>query len=112
MEQQYFEAVEETMVDAAQIFASLAELGVSETGEIDTEVLKKTFTKARRREFSAQIYGHLKKSVTMHVYIIKADGMVIYDSNGGRMEGQDYSEFNDFIRTMEGRLRRALVEIG
>ena len=39
----------------------------------------------------------------MHVYVTDARGIVIYDSNGGRTEGQDNSAYNDFIRTMSGK---------
>jgi two-component system sensor histidine kinase CreC len=72
IEQQYFEAVEEPMVDAAHLFASLAELSVTPDGTINTDTLRETFTRARNRQFEAQIYGHLKKAVTMHVYVTDA----------------------------------------
>ena len=103
VEQQYFEAVEEPMVDAAHLFASLAELGVSDDGKIDVSNLRETFARAKRREIEAQIYGHLKTAVTMNVYVTDAQGIVLYDSDGGRAEGQDFSSYNDFIRTMGGR---------
>ncbi|MFT5104692.1 MAG: two-component system sensor histidine kinase CreC, partial [Pseudoalteromonas tetraodonis] len=103
VEQQYLEAVEEPMVDAAHLFASLAELNLTADGEIKVDTLRETFSHARKREFEAQIYGHLKKAVTMHLYITDAQGTVVYDSNGGREEGQDYSNYNDFIRTMDGK---------
>ena len=103
IEQQYLEAVEEPMVDTAHLFASLAEQSVSADGTIDVTILRETFARAREREFEAQIYGHLKTDVTMNVYVADANGIVLYDSNDGRAEGEDYSEFNDFIRTMDGK---------
>jgi two-component system sensor histidine kinase CreC len=103
VEQQYFEAVEEPMVDAAHLFASLAEQGLSADGQISVDTLRGTFSRARDRQIRAQIYGHLKTAVTMNVYITDAQGIVLYDSDGGRAEGQDYSSYNDFIRTMDGK---------
>ncbi len=103
IERQYFEAVEEPMVDAAHLFASLAEQGVSADGTIKVDALRETFARAQSREIKAQIYGHLKTAVTMNVYITDAQGIVLFDSDGGKAEGQDYSAYNDFIRTMDGK---------
>ena len=103
VEQQYLEAVEEPMVDAAHLFAALVEQGIAADGTIDVETLRETFARARGRELEAQIYGHLKTGVTMNVYVTDAKGIVLYDSDDGRAEGQDYSIYNDFIRTMDGK---------
>ncbi len=103
VEQQYFEAVEETMVDAANLFAALAEQGVSDDGEIDTDALRGTFTSAKERQLDAKIYEHFKPAVTLNVYVLGEEGTVLYDSDDGKAEGEDYSKFNDFIRTMDGK---------
>ena len=103
VEQQYFEAVEETMVDAANLFAALAEQSVDAEGKIDTATLGATFSRAKERQLNARIYELNKTSVTMNVYVLDRDGTVLYDSDGGKAEGKDYSRFNDFIRTMEGK---------
>lgn len=102
IERQYFEAVEEPMVDASHLFASLVEQSVFPDGSIDVTTLRKTFERAKGRKFEAQIYGHLKTAVTMNVYVTDAEGIVLYDSDGGRAEGRDYSFYNDFTRTMKG----------
>ena len=103
IEQQYLEAIEEPMVDVAHLFAALAEQHVDpNTGTINTDTLRETFDRAKARGFKAQIYGHLKTAVTMNVYVTDRDGIVLYDSDGGRAEGEDYSAYRDFNATMKG----------
>ena len=84
-------------------FEFAAERSVTADGKIDTTSLRETFERALDRKFEAQIYGHLKTAVTMNVYVTDADGIVLYDSDGGKAEGKDYSKFNDVIRTMNGK---------
>ena len=103
VEQQYYEAVEETMVDAAHLFAALAEQGVGEDGKIEIDTLRDTFNTAKSRQLNARIYDHLKTAVTMNVYVLDEKGIVLYDSDGGKAEGEDYNMFNDYILTMDGK---------
>ena len=48
VERQYLEAVEEPMVDAAHLFASVAEQSIDEDGAIDTTLLREAFGAAGR----------------------------------------------------------------
>jgi two-component system, OmpR family, sensor histidine kinase CreC len=95
VEPQTFQATEEVMVDAAHLFAELAAKG-------DRESLRAAFDAAHRRKFEARIYDHLKREVGIHVYLTDAEGIVIFDSDYGRREGEDYSDRRDVARTLRG----------
>ena len=86
------------MVDAANLFAALAEHRPSTPdGEIDTGILRETFTRARNAPAQTRrSTSHLKTAVTMNVYVLDGDGTVIYDSDGGKAEGEDYSRVQRF----------------
>ncbi len=96
----YLETMEASMVDTATILASL----VSEEGAdggIETATLRETFARANKRRFRAKIYEVLKTRLDMRVYVIDADGTVLFDSDG-RAEGEDFSQWNDVIRCLRG----------
>ncbi|MEZ5299715.1 MAG: two-component system sensor histidine kinase CreC [Verrucomicrobiales bacterium] len=103
VESQYLQAAEEPMVDMAHLFAAQAEAAFAQTGSLMPELLQDAFEGARKRAFSAQVYDMRKTGIDTHAYIAGADGIVLYDSNGGRSEGKDLSEFNDIMRTLGGR---------
>ena len=90
VERQYLEAAEEPMVDTAQIFAALLEQYVDENGALDLATIRRAFAAARTRKFSAQIYNLTKTSVTTNIYVTDRRGIVLYDSEGGAAEKQDY----------------------
>jgi len=94
-------AMEETMVDAATVLASLVESRLEEEGLAGGD-LREAFERARERVLSARIYEHTKTRLNLRVYITDADGIVVYDSDDGRDEGRDYSRWNDVLRTLRG----------
>lgn len=98
---QFRKATEEPLVDASRILASFAAT-TSRNGEVDVTSFRKAFNDACSRPFSADIYGFLKTCVDYRVYITDVSGKVIYDSFGGRDEGEDYSKWNDVKRTLDG----------
>jgi len=94
-------AAEEAMVDTACILASLLESSASMT--IDTTDLRAALDKAYRRTFLAQIYEIEKQNVQLRVYVTDGQGLVIFDSDNGRDEGKDYSQWNDVYLTIRGK---------
>lgn len=97
----YLEAMEETMVDTATIFASLAETQMT-AGALNTTDLRAAFDRAGKKRFSATIYEVTKTQLNMRVYVTDRDGIVVFDSDNGLAEGKDYSRWNDVARTMHG----------
>lgn len=98
----YLEAEEETMVDIANVLASIAEQ--SWTGnQTDFTSLRAAYNSARERKFSAHIYEVTKSSLDLHVYATDASGRVVFDSNDGKAVGADYSRFNDVYLTLRGK---------
>ena len=102
VEPQTFQATEEMMVDTANLLAELVgrDAGIE---NLDRESLHKAFDATRRRQLSVRIFEHPKNEVGLHAYITDANGIVIFDSDGGRREGLDYSRKRDVARTLDGR---------
>lgn len=103
LESQTFQATEETMVDAAHLFASAAEASLT-SAELTPEVLdafQVLYGKARSRTFEAQIFITTKTRVSLDCYLTDREGMVLFDSQGTRT-GQDLSQFNDVYETRLG----------
>jgi two-component system sensor histidine kinase CreC len=102
VQRQYFEAVEEPMVDMAQLFATLIEQQVPADGTIDITTLRRAWKDAHERQFSARIYSVTKTAVNAQLYVTDRQGLVLFDSDGGRAEGQDYHERLDVGLTLAG----------
>lgn len=101
VERQYLEAAEVPMVDAANILASIVE---QELDAPDREsVLREAFKGAKSRTFEARIYNVLKRDVDMNFYVTDDKGVVLFDSNDGKLEGTDLSRYHDVMRTLNGR---------
>lgn len=101
IERQYSQASEEPLVDVAHLLASLLEEDVRE-GKIDAQRFRDAFAAAYRREFLARIYQLEKTKIHTHVYVADAAGTVVFDSDGGTREGQDYSRYNDVYLATRG----------
>jgi two-component system sensor histidine kinase CreC len=102
VEPQTFQATEESMVDAAHLFAEIAEPYLRDHSR-DFTTLRSAFTEAHQRRFSALIFEHEKRLVGLHLYVTDATGRVLFDTDGGRREGLDYSHRRDVSLTLEGR---------
>jgi len=98
----YMQSIEEPMVDFAHLLATIIETEIRD-GRIDPARFRDSFQRARTRQFSAQIYSKRKTTLDLHVYVTDAAGIVIFDSNDGQIEGQDYSRFNDVYLTLRGK---------
>ncbi|MEN8713822.1 MAG: two-component system sensor histidine kinase CreC [Verrucomicrobiales bacterium] len=101
IEKQYSQASEEPLVDFAHLFASLLEQDMKE-GKIDETKFREGFSNAYRREFLAKIYQIRKSKIHTNVYVTDENGIVIFDSENGLREGEDYSEYNDVFLARKG----------
>jgi two-component system sensor histidine kinase CreC len=97
----YLKSMEESLVDTSAVLASLLEERVKD-GEVDVGEFRRAMRGASRRKISARIYDMMKQHVDLRVYVTDRKGKVIFDSDGGRDEGEDYSEWNDVLLTLRG----------
>lgn len=101
IELRYRESTEEPLVDTARVLASMAAASSSD-GQVDVDLFKTGFENVLQQQFSAQIFGLLKTHVDIHVYITNQHGQVIFDSDYGWDEGEDYSLWRDVFYTLQG----------
>ena len=97
----YREATEEPLVDIAVLVASFLSREM-EGVRIRIEPLRAAVERAEGEPIAAEIYDLLKTDFGMRIYVTDRDGIVIYDSDGGRDEGEDYSRWNDVYLTLRG----------
>jgi two-component system, OmpR family, sensor histidine kinase CreC len=102
VEPQTFQATEEVMVDVANLLAELVEDDMGERN-FDPAALRRTFDGAHGRVFEARIFDHMKRKVGVNVYLTDSAGVVLFDSDQGRREGEDMSARLDVARTLAGR---------
>lgn len=81
VERQYFEAIEEPMVDVANILAEILAAQV-EDGVLKPVAVESAIRAAHQRTLNAQIYNRTKTRVDMQVYVTDAEGRVLFDSAG------------------------------
>ena len=78
----YRESAEESLVDTANLLATLLERQAY-AGVIQTQELERTLEHLAKRPLDARIFQIEKKSVVLHVYVTDALGTVLYDSAAG-----------------------------
>lgn len=98
----YMKSMEESLIDTATLLASQLSTRVAGP-EIPVGDLRTAFDHAYRREFSAWVYDLEKKRINIRVYVTDRKGIVLFDSDGGKDEGKDYSRWNDVRFTLAGR---------
>lgn len=101
VERQYSQAAEEPLVELAHLFASLIEQDI-DGGAIDPGRFRAAFRQAHDRRFLATIYNLEKTTIATHVYVTDRNGVVIFDSDEGRREGENYADYNDVFLTLRG----------
>jgi len=94
------QAMESTLVDAANVLAEMAAADVK-AGTIGNGSFTRNLAKARQRDLKAMVWRFPKRSLDYRVTITDARGIVIYDSLG-RDVGRDNSRWNDVYRTLRG----------
>lgn len=100
----YRESAEESLVDTANLVASLVEQDVQ--GEtIDAARLAPLLDTLYARQFDAQIYGLRKTRVDLHLYVTDAQGRVLFDASRDYRDlhkGQDFVDWRDVRYTLDG----------
>lgn len=81
VERQYFEAVEEPMVDVANILAEIL-AAQAQDGVMQPAAVEAAIRAAQQRKLNAWIYSRNKTQVDMQVYVTDARGFVLFDSAG------------------------------
>jgi two-component system sensor histidine kinase CreC len=93
LDPRYRESAEESLVDTANLLATLLELRTY-NGIIPTDELERTLNHLARRPVYARIFDIEKTAVDLHVYVTDRDGVVLFDSKG-RDVGTDYFAWRD-----------------
>jgi len=94
------QAMESTLVDAANVLAVMAADDLKH-GRIADGVFVSDLRRAAARELDARIWQFPKRRIDYRVMITDAQGIVVYDSEG-RDLGRDNSRWNDVYRTLRG----------
>ncbi|WP_326533069.1 two-component system sensor histidine kinase CreC [Pseudorhodoferax sp.] len=100
----YRESAEESLVDTANLMASLIEQDLR-GDTIDPARLGPLLQTLYARQFDAEIYGLRKTRVDLRVYVTDADGRVIFDADRartGRHLGENFVEWRDVRYTLDG----------
>ena len=100
LDPRYRESAEESLVDTANLLATLLERSAY-NGIILTEELDRTLAHLKRRPIYARIFDIEKTQVDLHVYVTDRNGIVLFDSRG-RDVGADYLAWRDVQLTLEG----------
>jgi len=95
------QATEEAMVDTSQLLAEMVQNDMAR-GKLDTTRLRQAFDGTHRRKLNAWIYKLHKQHVYLDAYLTDEKGIVIFDSDGGKREGKDYSRLKDVKDTLAG----------
>src|SRR5688572_10937030 len=100
------QAMEDTLVDTANVLAELATDDLV-AGRINDGNFARRVRALRGRDFGAEIWGFGKRASNYRLYVTDARGIVVFDSDavdgkGGHL-GHDYSRWNDVFLTLRGR---------
>ncbi|MEN5426643.1 two-component system sensor histidine kinase CreC [Stenotrophomonas pennii] len=94
------QAMESTLVDAANVLAELAAPELK-AGTLARGGFTSSLARAQRRDPKAMVWRFPKRALDYRVTITDAKGIVLYDSLG-RDVGRDNSRWNDVHRTLRG----------
>ncbi|MBI5278904.1 MAG: two-component system sensor histidine kinase CreC [Burkholderiales bacterium] len=100
LDPRYRESAEESLVESAQVMASLVEQDLKD-GAIDVSRLQPLFKAVYARPFEAQIFSVTKKRVELRVYVTDRQGRVLFDSLG-QVTGVDFSQWRDVRLALKG----------
>jgi two-component system sensor histidine kinase CreC len=100
LDPRYRESAEESLVDTAQLLATLLERRTF-SGVIPTDELERTLEHLAERPVYARIFDIEKTRVNLHVYVTDRNGVVLFDSRG-RDVGRNYLNWRDVRLTLAG----------
>ncbi|MDD5330069.1 MAG: two-component system sensor histidine kinase CreC [Sulfuricella sp.] len=95
------EAMEDTLVDTANLLAELAAKDIK-AGRIVGGGLASALQAYSGREVDAAIRGIHKRSLDYRVYVTDAQGIVVYSTEPGQI-GRDFSSWRDVYLTLRGQ---------
>lgn len=95
------EAMEDMMVDTANILAELASDDLA-AGQLADGRFAQHVHRYANRPVDAAIWGLAKQTLDFRVYVTDGTGRVLFDSEGQRAVGEDYSTWRDVARTLRG----------
>lgn len=95
------QSTEETLVDTANLLAEMVAADLA-AGSLAQSDLPRVLSAYGERRPAAEIWGIAKNSVTHRIYVTDERGIVLLDSAGTAV-GQDYSQWNDVLRTLQGK---------
>jgi len=99
------EVMEDLMVDTAHLLAELAEEPLARMpagGRLDGTSFAAHVRDYARRPVDARIWGLRKTTLDLRVLVTDDKGRVVLDTVQPGGEGQDYSRWNDVLRTLRG----------
>ncbi len=95
------QSMEEVMVDMANLLAEVVQAEVV-SANIEKAEFADMMQRFLARELNAKIWTLQKTATTLRVYVVDAQGTVVYDSDE-RDVGQDYSQWRDVYLTLRGQ---------
>jgi two-component system sensor histidine kinase CreC len=95
------QAMEDTLVDTANVLAELA-TDDFRAGHINDGTFAARVRNLHGRDLGARIWGFNKRASYYRIYVTDARGIVRFDS-AGRDVGADYSKWNDVYLTLRGK---------
>lgn len=95
------QAMESTLVDAANVLAVMAADDL-ERGTIAKGEFARDWEEARRRELIAKVWQFPKHQIAFRLSVTDARGVVVYDSEGKDV-GRDNSQWRDVYSTLRGQ---------
>ncbi len=95
------QAMEDTLIDTANLLAELAADDMK-AGRLADGRFAAAVAATQRRDVGADIHGFSKLRTAYRISITDARGIVLYDSDG-RDVGRDNSRWNDVARTLRGQ---------
>jgi two-component system, OmpR family, sensor histidine kinase CreC len=100
LDPRYRESAEESLVETAQLMASLVEQD-ARAGAIDTARLEPLFKSVYARDFEARIFSVTKRRVELRLVVTDRAGRVLFDSLG-KAAGADFSQWRDVKLALSG----------
>ena len=94
------EVVEESLVETAHLVAVLSAPALQ--AGADLAPLNQQLRTLQERSPQAQIWGLKKETLQLRIYLTDARGRVLLDTASPSAVGQDYSRWNDVLRTLRG----------
>lgn len=95
------QAMENTLVDTANVLAELAKNDFKQ-GTIRDGQFAQSLHQYQSRPAAASIWGIPKSSADYRVYITDTDGIIVFDSHK-QLLGQNYARWNDIYLTLKGQ---------